>query len=60
MNSTSLIKMLEGNGWQLVRIKGSHHQFKHPSNPLLLTVPHPEKDLAIGTVTSILRKAGLK
>lgn len=60
MNSTSLIKVLEGNGWQLVRIKGSHHQFKHPNNPLLLTVPHPEKDLAIGTVTSILRKAGLK
>lgn len=60
MNSGDLIRMLENDGWQLIRVKGSHHHFKHPTKPLLATVPHPSKDLPIGTVNSILRKAGLK
>lgn len=60
MKSADVIRMLEGDGWQLVRIKGSHHQFKHPSKPALVTVPHPKKDLPAGTVNSILKTAGLK
>ena len=48
MNSSKLIRMLEEDGWMLVRIKGSHHHFKHPTKPLLLTVPHPKKDLPSG------------
>jgi predicted RNA binding protein YcfA (HicA-like mRNA interferase family) len=60
MNSKELIRMLEEDGWQEVRVKGSHHQFKHPVKPLLITVPHPKKDLPAGTVNSILKNAGLK
>jgi predicted RNA binding protein YcfA (HicA-like mRNA interferase family) len=60
VDSKSLIRMLVDGGWREVRVVGSHHQFKHPERPLLLTVPHPKKDLPIGTVTSILKKAGLK
>jgi len=52
--------MLVEGGWKEVRVVGSHHHFKHPERPLLLTVPHPKKDLPIGTVNSILKKAGLK
>jgi predicted RNA binding protein YcfA (HicA-like mRNA interferase family) len=60
MNSKKLIQMLEEDGWQEVRVVGSHPHFKHPEKPLLITVPHPKKDLPTGTLNSILRKAGLK
>lgn len=30
MDSKNVIAMIEADGWYLVRIKGSHHQFKHP------------------------------
>ncbi|MBP0597949.1 type II toxin-antitoxin system HicA family toxin [Herbaspirillum sp. LeCh32-8] len=60
MNSKSVIQMLEDAGWRSVRVKGSHHQFKHPDHGFVLTVPHPKKDLPIGTANSILKAAGLK
>ena len=59
-SSADLIKLLESNGWMLVRIKGSHHHFKHPTIPGIITVKHPEKDTPMGTTNSILRHAGLK
>lgn len=59
MNSSRLIRMLEDDGWKLVRVSGSHHHFKHPVKRGLVTVPHPRKDLPIGTVKSILKTAGL-
>lgn len=59
MNSKELIRMLEDDGWKEVRVTGSHHHFKHTEKPVLLTVPHPKKDLPTGTVKSILKKAGL-
>lgn len=60
MNSGKLIRTLEDDGWEQVRVTGSHHHFKHPTKPGLVTVPHPKKDLPIGTVSSILKQAGLK
>ncbi|QBQ98556.1 type II toxin-antitoxin system HicA family toxin [Paraburkholderia pallida] len=60
MNSSRLIRMLEGDGWQQVRVTGSHHHFKHPEKAGLVTVPHPKKDLPVGTVMSILKAAGLR
>ncbi|WP_299002342.1 type II toxin-antitoxin system HicA family toxin [uncultured Shewanella sp.] len=59
MNSRELIKELQAAGWVLVRVKGSHHQFKHPDKKLPLTVPHPKKDLKIGLVKAIRKQAGL-
>ncbi len=60
MNSSSLKKMLEKDGWYLVRTKGSHHHFKHPGKEGIVTLPHPKKDVPKGTVNSILKQAGLK
>ncbi len=59
MKSSSLIKMIEADGWVLIRTKGSHHHFKHPSKKGLVTIPHPKKDIPLGTVKSILKQAGL-
>jgi predicted RNA binding protein YcfA (HicA-like mRNA interferase family) len=41
-------------------VKGSHVQLKHPSRKGRVTVPHPRKDLPIGTVKSIERQSGLR
>jgi predicted RNA binding protein YcfA (HicA-like mRNA interferase family) len=58
MNSREIIAKLKDDGWVLVHIRGSHHQYKHPDKPGRVTVPHPKKDLPIGTVRSIYRQAG--
>ncbi len=60
MNSRSLIKRIEEDGWYLVGTKGSLHQFKHPTKAGRVTIPHPKKDLPLPTVKSILKQAGLE
>ena len=60
VQSKELIKMLTRAGWFDVRTVGSHHQFKHPDRKEVVTVPHPKKDLPIGTVNNILKVAELK
>ncbi|PWV65987.1 type II toxin-antitoxin system HicA family toxin [Plasticicumulans acidivorans] len=60
MNSRDIIRALIDDGWQEVRVTGSHHHFKHPIKKGLVTVPHPKKDLPPKTVNSILNQAGLK
>ena len=59
MQSRLLIKELEEAGWVLDRVIGSHHVFTHRYNPYTIPVPHPKKDLPVGTVKSIRRRAGL-
>ena len=59
VDSSELLALLRREGWTIVRIKGSHHHLKHLTKPGLVTVPHPKKDLPIGTVRSILRVAGI-
>ena len=60
MDSRSVISALSKNGWLQVAQKGSHVQLKHPSKPGRVTVPHPKKDLPIGTLRSIEKQSGLK
>lgn len=60
MNSREVISALQAAGWYEVRQKGSHKQFRHDVKIGLVTVPHPKKDLPIGTLRSIARQAGLE
>jgi len=61
MKVREIMKRLEKDGWIHVRTRGSHHQFKHPEKPGLVTVPgRPGDELAPGTQNSILKQAGLK
>jgi predicted RNA binding protein YcfA (HicA-like mRNA interferase family) len=55
-----IIKVID-DGWRHVRTKGSHRQFKHDDKPGVVTVPgHLGDDIAIGTLNSVLKQAGLK
>jgi predicted RNA binding protein YcfA (HicA-like mRNA interferase family) len=60
MKSAEVVKLIQAAGWQLVRISGSHHHFRHAAKTGLVTIPHPKKDLPPGTLNSILKPAGLK
>jgi predicted RNA binding protein YcfA (HicA-like mRNA interferase family) len=60
MNSRDVIRKLKEDGWFLHHVKGDHHQFKHPSKPGRVTIPHPKKDIPAGTLRSIYRQAGWK
>ncbi|MEM1113289.1 MAG: type II toxin-antitoxin system HicA family toxin [Pseudomonadota bacterium] len=60
MNSRQFIKIIEKDGWFLVRVKGSHHQFKHPTKKGLVTVKHPAKDYCNKTMANMKKQAGLR
>lgn len=60
MNSRDIISAIQADGWFEVAQKGSHVQFRHPTKPGRVTVVHPKKDIAIGTLRSIEKQAGLK
>lgn len=60
MDSREIVKRLAADGWYEVARRGSHLQLKHPEKPGRVTVPHPRRDIPIGTLRSIERQAGLK
>jgi len=61
MHVRDLIRLIEDDGWTLVRTRGSHRQYKHGVKAGLVTVPgQMSDDLAPGTLNSILKQAGLK
>lgn len=59
-SSREVIKLLEEDGWYIVNVTGSHHQFKHPSKVGRVTVKHPDKDIPRKTLDSIERQSGLR
>lgn len=60
MDSREMIRKIKKDGWYPVRVRGDHHQFKHPVKKGLVTIQHPKKDLRKDVVNSILKQAGLK
>jgi len=60
MKSREIISVLQRDGWVHVAQKGSHVQFKHPTKKGRVTVPHPARDVPLGTLKSIERQSGLK
>jgi predicted RNA binding protein YcfA (HicA-like mRNA interferase family) len=59
MGSREIIRRIEDDGWFQVAQKGSHKHFRHPAKSGKVTVPHPKRDLPIGTVRNIFRQAGI-
>jgi predicted RNA binding protein YcfA (HicA-like mRNA interferase family) len=60
MDSRRIIKELRQNGWYKIAQSGSHIQFRHPQQKGRVTVPHPKKDIPVGTLKSIERQSGIK
>lgn len=60
MRFREIEKLLLDDGWYLVDVSGSHHQYKHPSKPGKVTIPNHRGDIPMRVVNSILKQSGLK
>ena len=54
-----LIRILEQRGFVLDRTKGSHHIYYHPESKRRVVVPLHIGDLPKGTLSEILKQAGI-
>lgn len=55
-DSKKIVKRLKDEGFDHVGTNGSHHKFRKGS--ITIIVPHPKKDLPLGTARSIAKMAG--
>jgi predicted RNA binding protein YcfA (HicA-like mRNA interferase family) len=53
-----LIGLVERDGWVLVRMRGSHRQYRHPAKPGLVTIAGKlSQEVPPGTRNSIPKQA---
>ncbi len=61
MKVREVIKLIEDDGWVIVRQTGSHRVFRHAVKPGATTVAgNLGKEVKPGTLANILRQAGLR
>ncbi|MCP4362191.1 MAG: type II toxin-antitoxin system HicA family toxin [Chloroflexi bacterium] len=54
-------RLLEKRGWELKRIKGSHHVYVKPGNPARISGPiHGNRPLKIGLQKHLMKIAGIE
>lgn len=59
MDHKKLRKIVEEDGWRIVRHNGDHQIFKHPFKKGIVSIPH-SKNLSKNVELSALRQAGLR
>lgn len=60
LSGKELCRLLERNGWVLLRISGSHHIFGKADSDVRLSVPaHKNQPLKVGLFRHLLKQAGL-
>jgi predicted RNA binding protein YcfA (HicA-like mRNA interferase family) len=60
LSSREIVKKIEADGWVHVKTRGDHYQFRHPTRPGKVTVPHPVKDIGLPLIKSIEQQSGTK
>ena len=55
-----LMKIIKKDGWELNRVRGSHHIYTHNIKKGTVTIPFHKGELKPFIVSSILKQAGLK
>ena len=61
VSGRELARILERNGWTLLRINGSHHIYGKPGNDARLSIPvHGNKPLKAGLLRHQLKLSGLR
>jgi predicted RNA binding protein YcfA (HicA-like mRNA interferase family) len=58
LGSAEVIRVLTDNGFFFAGQKGSHAKYKNAAGQMTI-VPHPKKELPIGTTRAIIRQSGL-
>ena len=60
MKFSEIEKIVIKDGWFLLRIKGSHYHYHHPTKKGTVTIPYHKGDIPEMVVNSILKQANLK
>ena len=61
LSGRELARVLERNGWRLLRTQGSHHIYGKEGSIVRLSVPiHSNQPLKIGLLNHLLKMAGLE
>jgi predicted RNA binding protein YcfA (HicA-like mRNA interferase family) len=60
LDSREVIRALEQAGFRHLRTRGSHVILSRPGGRGIVVVPHPRRDLPIGTIRAIERQAGIR
>lgn len=61
MKIRDVLKRLQEDGWHEVRVRGSHRVLKHSvKRGIVVVAGHPNQDIALGTLKSIWKQAGLE
>ena len=55
-DSRKIVKRLRDDGFELISVAGSHLKFRKGAATII--VPHPKKDLPLGTARAIAKAAG--
>lgn len=58
MRDKDLLKLMQKNGWKIVRVNGSHHILEKDGK--IETIPIHGKDVPNGLLNAILKRHGLK
>jgi len=59
MTGSEVLRRLKAEGWQVLRVRGSHHRMGKGALRTTVTV-HGHRDLKPGTLASIERQTGVK
>jgi predicted RNA binding protein YcfA (HicA-like mRNA interferase family) len=59
ISAQKLAKALEKAGFELIRVRGSHHYYYNSQTDKVAVVPFHSKDLRKGTLSAILKDANL-
>lgn len=58
LSGKEVAKLLEGRGWTLLRVQGSHHIYGKPGSVVRISVPvHGNRPLKKGLLTHLLKMA---
>lgn len=61
VSGKELAKLFEKKGWELKRVKGSHHVYIKSGNPARISVPtHKNIPLKIGLLKHLMKIAGIE
>ena len=61
LSGKAFVKVVERNGWHLLRINGSHHIYGSPGSTVRLSIPiHGNQPLKRGLLAHLTKLAGLK
>jgi predicted RNA binding protein YcfA (HicA-like mRNA interferase family) len=61
LSGRDFARLIEKRGWQLMRVRGSHHVYGKPGSIVRLSIPiHGNRPLKMGLLRSLAKLAGVE